>query len=94
MATLRFAFHPSAELDVPVVVPYVDDVALTELIDRFELGAGMSPAGEAYGGLVPREFSGTMTSTSTVSARRKARPRCWPAGAGTRAAGRCWRASP
>ncbi|MER6765819.1 MULTISPECIES: hypothetical protein [Amycolatopsis] len=45
MATLRFEFPPPGELGGPVVVPYVDDVALTELIDRFELAEGMSPAG-------------------------------------------------
>lgn len=61
MATLRFEFHPPSEMDGPVAVPYVDDVALTDLIDRFELAAGLSPAGGAYGGLIPRYFSGTMT---------------------------------
>ncbi len=61
MATLRFAFHPPGETGGPVAVPYVDDVALTDLIDRFELAAGMSPAGDAYGGLDPRSLSGTMT---------------------------------
>ncbi|MGW7538096.1 hypothetical protein [Amycolatopsis sp. NPDC054798] len=45
MARLRFAFHPPGELGGPVAVPCVDDVALTELIDRFELAAGMSSAG-------------------------------------------------
>ncbi|GAA2714164.1 hypothetical protein [Actinoplanes palleronii] len=29
---------------------------LTELVDRFEIGAGMRPAGGAYGGLVPAFF--------------------------------------
>ncbi|MGV9299244.1 hypothetical protein [Amycolatopsis sp. NPDC003676] len=59
MATLRFEFHPPGELGGPVAVPYVDDVALTELIDRFELAEGMSPAGGAYGGLIPGQFRGT-----------------------------------
>ncbi|WP_225726540.1 MULTISPECIES: hypothetical protein [unclassified Nocardia] len=35
------------------VIPRVDGVPLTDLIDRFELDAGMRPAGGAYGGLVP-----------------------------------------
>ncbi|WP_406630767.1 hypothetical protein [Amycolatopsis sp. WGS_07] len=58
MATLRFEFRPPGEL---AAVPFVDDVALTELIDRFELAAGMSPAGDAYGGLSLRAFEGTPT---------------------------------
>ncbi|PXX56524.1 hypothetical protein DFR70_11976 [Nocardia tenerifensis] len=33
------------------VVPRVDGVPLTDLIDSFELAADMQPAGEAYGGL-------------------------------------------
>ncbi|WP_409466975.1 hypothetical protein [Amycolatopsis sp. GA6-003] len=57
---LRFEFHPPSELGGPVVMPYVDDVALADLVDRFELAAGMSPAGEAYGGLIPAYFRGTM----------------------------------
>ncbi|MET9264563.1 hypothetical protein [Amycolatopsis sp. NPDC004079] len=61
MATLRFEFHPPGELGGPVAVPYVDDVALTELIDRFELAEGMSPAGDAYGGLPQDCFRGTKT---------------------------------
>ncbi|MEV4129698.1 hypothetical protein [Nocardia sp. NPDC049707] len=35
------------------VVPRIDGVPLTDLIDRFELDAGMQPAGGAYGGLIP-----------------------------------------
>ncbi|MFD2472882.1 hypothetical protein [Amycolatopsis silviterrae] len=59
MATLRFEFRPPGELGGVAGVPVVDGVALTELIDRFELAAGMSPAGDAYGGLNPRAFAGT-----------------------------------
>lgn len=35
------------------VVPVVDGVPLTALVDGFETAAGMQPAGDAYGGLVP-----------------------------------------
>ncbi|MGX1774288.1 hypothetical protein ACWIGW_19395 [Nocardia brasiliensis] len=35
------------------IMPCVDGVPLTDLIDRFELEAGMRPAGGAYGGLIP-----------------------------------------
>ncbi|MFE9581188.1 hypothetical protein ACFYO1_32775 [Nocardia sp. NPDC006044] len=35
------------------VMPRVDGVPLTDLIDRFEIEAGMQPAGGAYGGLIP-----------------------------------------
>lgn len=38
------------------VVVRIDGTDLTELIDGFELGAGMRPAGDAYGGLVPAFF--------------------------------------
>ncbi len=38
------------------VVPRIDGVPLTELIDRFEIDAGMDPAGAAYGGLIPRLY--------------------------------------
>ncbi|MFC9435347.1 hypothetical protein [Nocardia sp. NPDC057030] len=34
-------------------MPRVDGVPLTDLIDRFEIEAGMRPAGGAYGGLLP-----------------------------------------
>ncbi|OAP24430.1 Alcohol dehydrogenase [Amycolatopsis sp. M39] len=40
---LRFAFHPPGEAGGPAVMPSVDVIALTDLIDRFELDAGMSP---------------------------------------------------
>ncbi|NMO56075.1 hypothetical protein HH310_33465 [Actinoplanes sp. TBRC 11911] len=41
---------------VLVIVPHIDGVPLTELIDRFEIAAGMQPAGDAYGGLIPAFF--------------------------------------
>ncbi|NUS53904.1 MAG: hypothetical protein HOV66_03440 [Streptomycetaceae bacterium] len=41
---------------VLVIVPRVDGALLTELIDRFEIAAGMQPAGNAYGGLIPEFY--------------------------------------
>ncbi|MEV5989071.1 hypothetical protein AB0L85_29425 [Streptomyces sp. NPDC052051] len=34
----------------------IDGAPLTELIDGFEIAAGMQPAGDAYGGLIPEFF--------------------------------------
>lgn len=39
-----------------VIVPRIDGALLTELIDGFESAAGMQPAGDAYGGLIPEFF--------------------------------------
>ncbi|MGW2303300.1 hypothetical protein [Streptomyces sp. NPDC001809] len=39
-----------------VIVPRIDGTPLTELIDGFETAAGMQPAGDAYGGLIPAFF--------------------------------------
>ncbi|WP_369253890.1 hypothetical protein [Streptomyces sp. R35] len=39
-----------------VIVPHIGGAPLTELIDRFEMDAGMQPAGDAYGGLIPEFF--------------------------------------
>lgn len=44
------------DLGVLEVVPRIDGIPLTELIDRFETDAGMQPAGDAYGGLIPLFF--------------------------------------
>lgn len=41
------------DLERDVVVPSVDGVLLTDLIDRFESVADMRPRGDHYGGLVP-----------------------------------------
>ncbi|OKI06200.1 hypothetical protein A6A06_37480 [Streptomyces sp. CB02923] len=38
------------------VIPCIDGIPLTDLIDRFETEAGMQPAGDAYGGLFPQLF--------------------------------------
>ncbi|MEV0331757.1 hypothetical protein [Nocardia sp. NPDC050717] len=37
-------------------MPRIDTIPLTDLIDTFEICAGMEPAGDAYGGLVPQFF--------------------------------------
>lgn len=58
---VRFDCRPRREDDgeggyedgVLAVVPVVDGVPLTALVDGFETAAGMQPAGDAYGGLVP-----------------------------------------
>jgi hypothetical protein len=39
-----------------VILPRIDGAPLTELIDSFEIAAGMQPAGDAYGGLIPQFF--------------------------------------
>jgi hypothetical protein len=74
-----------------VIVPTIDGVPLTELIDRFELTAGMSPAGDAYGGLIPEYFrfgpldehfhgrsSGVTRSKTPVLACECGEWGCWP----------------
>jgi hypothetical protein len=53
---IQFDCHHRNDLGVLEVVPCVDGIPLTELIDRFETDAGMKPAGGAYGGLIPRFF--------------------------------------
>jgi len=53
---VRFDHQYRDDLGVYEVVPQVDGVPLTELIDRFEASAGMRPAGDAYGGLIPRFY--------------------------------------
>ncbi|MFB7075888.1 hypothetical protein, partial [Streptomyces sp. NPDC056290] len=39
-----------------VIVPHVDGTPLTALVDAYENAAGMRPAGDAYGGLIPEFF--------------------------------------
>ncbi|MEY9969579.1 hypothetical protein ABIA33_007668 [Streptacidiphilus sp. MAP12-16] len=53
---IRFEYRQKDGRGVFEVVPSVDGTALTELIDRFETNAGMQPAGDAYGGLIPEFF--------------------------------------
>lgn len=53
---IQFDCRIRAGRDVLEVLPRVDGVPLTELIDRFETDARMHPAGDAYGGLIPQFF--------------------------------------
>jgi len=53
---LQFDYRRRGDLGVLEVVPRVGGVLLTELIDEFETGAGMRPAGGVYGGLIPGYF--------------------------------------
>ncbi|WP_406458676.1 hypothetical protein OG782_36835 [Streptomyces sp. NBC_00876] len=53
---IRFDRQHRDTLGVFEVVPCIDGIPLTKLIDTFEIGAGMQPAGDAYGGLIPQYF--------------------------------------
>ncbi|WP_305788176.1 hypothetical protein [Symbioplanes lichenis] len=53
---IRFDCRRRNDGGVLEVVPWIGGVPLTELIDRFEIAAGMRPAGGAYGGLIPEFF--------------------------------------
>lgn len=53
---IRFDCQQRGDDGPLVIVPLIDGVPLTELIDRFEMSAGMQPAGCAYGGLIPEFF--------------------------------------
>ena len=69
---ITFLVSERADLGTLEVVPAIGAVPLTTLIDAYELGAGMLPAGGAYGGLIPafyrfgsmdRHFRGGSTET-------------------------------
>ncbi|MBH0774701.1 hypothetical protein [Nocardia bovistercoris] len=45
---------PPGRADVRQIMPRIDTISLNDLIDTFEISADMQPAGDAYGGLVPR----------------------------------------
>ncbi|MFF9135684.1 hypothetical protein ACF1AY_35015 [Streptomyces sp. NPDC014776] len=53
---IRFDRQQREDRGVLEIVLRIDGKLLTELIDRFELDAGMQPAGDAYGGLIPEFF--------------------------------------
>lgn len=53
---IRFDVRRRDDLEADEIVPHVDGLPLTELVDRFETGAAMQPAGNAYGGLVLRHY--------------------------------------
>ncbi|MFD3704372.1 hypothetical protein ACFWUP_14625 [Nocardia sp. NPDC058658] len=51
---IEFDYRPwPGRIDVHRIVPRIDTIPLTDLIDTFEICADMQPAGDAYGGLVP-----------------------------------------
>jgi hypothetical protein len=69
---INFVVRERADLHAVEVVPAIGATLLTTLIDAYEIGAGMSPAGDLYGGLVPalyrfgamdRHFRGGSTET-------------------------------
>ncbi|MFI6901266.1 hypothetical protein ACIBKY_08395 [Nonomuraea sp. NPDC050394] len=53
LRVIEFAVRLRAHTQVHEIVPAIDGQALTDLIDRFEIDAGIQPAGGAYGGLIP-----------------------------------------
>lgn len=53
---IRFDYQQHSDRDVREIVPRIDGTPLTDMIDRFETDAGMQPAGNAYGGLIPQFF--------------------------------------
>ncbi|GAA5706180.1 hypothetical protein AQJ43_37025 [Streptomyces avermitilis] len=53
---IRFDCQHRDDRGLLVVVPHIDGAPLTELIDEYEIAAGMQPAGDAYGGLIPEFF--------------------------------------
>ncbi len=53
---IRFDYRRHGYRDVYEIMPHIDGAPLNELIDRFETDAGMQPAGDAYGGLIPLFF--------------------------------------
>lgn len=53
---IRFDCRQLGDGGALVIVPRIDGTPFTELIDRFEITAGMQPAGDAYGGLIPQFF--------------------------------------
>ncbi|GHF08791.1 MULTISPECIES: hypothetical protein [Streptomyces] len=56
MSTNEIQFDCQHYDGVHEVVPRIDGLLLTELIDTFEKSAGMRPAGNAYGGLSPQHY--------------------------------------
>jgi hypothetical protein len=53
---IAFVIRDRADLRTLEVVPAIDDVLLTDLVDTYEIGHAMHPAGHAYGGLVPARY--------------------------------------
>jgi hypothetical protein len=53
---IAFVIRDRADLHTLEVVPAIDGALLTDLVDAYELGHAMHPAGNAYGGLVPAHY--------------------------------------
>jgi hypothetical protein len=53
---IRFDCQHRGDGGVLVILPRIGGAPLIELIDSFEIAAGMQPAGDAYGGLIPQFF--------------------------------------
>ena len=53
---IRFDCRQRGDGGALVVLPHIDGAPLTDLIDSFEIAAGMQPAGDAYGGLIPEFY--------------------------------------
>ncbi|WP_328764997.1 MULTISPECIES: hypothetical protein [unclassified Streptomyces] len=94
---IRFECRHRGDASALVLVPRIDGAPLTELIDGFEIAAGMKPAGDTYDGLI-RSFSGSarcwITSSEGPPTRWGRRHRFWVANAVSGDAGHSWPASP
>ncbi|GAA1943190.1 hypothetical protein [Kitasatospora viridis] len=53
---IHFDYRSRSDYGVHEVIPCIDGIPLTDLIDRFETAARMDPAGDAYGGLIPEFY--------------------------------------
>ena len=71
------------------VVPVVDGVPLTDLIDAFERAAGIAPPPSGHGGLIPALLSLWPGDRAFHGGAATGRSRCSAATAARRAAGRC-----
>ncbi|MFI9561456.1 hypothetical protein [Nonomuraea endophytica] len=56
LRVIEFTVRRRPDLQVHEVVPRIDGHLLLDLIDRFETGSGMRPAGDVYGGLIPAYY--------------------------------------
>ncbi|MFI6222939.1 hypothetical protein ACIBEH_20465 [Nocardia salmonicida] len=56
ISDIQFDYRPGppGRTDVYQIMPRIDTIPLTDLIDTYEISADMQPAGDAYGGLVPQ----------------------------------------
>ncbi|MCA2205738.1 hypothetical protein [Nocardia rosealba] len=55
---ISFDYQPGSldRADVHQIMPRIDSIPLIDLVDTFEIGAGMEPSGDMYGGLAPQFF--------------------------------------